>query len=55
VAALLKPPLTTITQPAYSIGKHAAQLLFSAINQGVLLSSDDSLEVGSELVVRQSA
>ncbi|MCB2410504.1 LacI family DNA-binding transcriptional regulator [Hymenobacter lucidus] len=53
-APLLKPALTTITQPAYQIGKQAAQLLFKAINDNVLLTMNHSLELKSELHIRMS-
>ncbi|HEY9007897.1 LacI family DNA-binding transcriptional regulator [Ohtaekwangia sp.] len=33
IAALLNPPLTTITQPAYEMGKTAATLLFRALEK----------------------
>jgi LacI family transcriptional regulator len=54
IAALLDPPLTTITQPAYSIGKEAAKILFQAISKSRVISPAQSLVLNSELVVRAS-
>ncbi|TGE23478.1 LacI family DNA-binding transcriptional regulator [Hymenobacter metallicola] len=54
IAALLDPPLTTITQPAYSIGKEAAKILFLAISKNRVISPTQSLVLKSELVVRAS-
>ena len=52
-ASLLDPPLTTITQPAYAIGKEAAKILFQAITKNVAVVAQ-SLELKSELIVRGS-
>ncbi len=52
--SLLAPALTTITQPAYNIGKEAAGILFQAITKNQLLSSRQSKEIKSELFVRAS-
>ncbi|MCC3159784.1 LacI family transcriptional regulator [Hymenobacter sp. 15J16-1T3B] len=54
IAALLDPPLTTITQPAYAIGKEAAKVLFKAVLKNVPVSSGHSLELKSELFIRES-
>ena len=54
MASLLDPPLTTITQPAYAIGKQAAKILFQAINKNRPVLPTSSLELKSELVVRES-
>jgi len=54
LAALLSPPLTTITQPAYAIGEEAARLLFRAVHNDVTLSTADNLELQSKLIVRKS-
>jgi len=53
-ASLLAPPLTTVTQPAYSIGKEAAQLLFQAVNKNKILSIEDDLEIESTIIIRES-
>ncbi|WP_375435042.1 LacI family DNA-binding transcriptional regulator [uncultured Hymenobacter sp.] len=54
MASLLDPPLTTITQPAYAIGKEAATILFRAITKNALITATQSLELKSELIVRGS-
>lgn len=54
IAALLAPALTTITQPAYEIGREAARLLFQAITQKQPLLAAQSLELPAKLVVRAS-
>ncbi|SNC77688.1 transcriptional regulator, LacI family [Hymenobacter gelipurpurascens] len=54
IASLLSPPLTTITQPAYAIGKEAAKILFQAVIKNKPISSNQSLEIKSELIVRGS-
>jgi len=54
MAALLNPPLTTITQPAYTIGKEAAKILFQAVTKNRPISSGHSLELKSELIARES-
>ncbi|GAB3851631.1 LacI family DNA-binding transcriptional regulator [Hymenobacter terrigena] len=54
-ASLLAPSLTTITQPAYAIGKEAARILFQAINKNKPVLPSQSLELKSELIVRASS
>lgn len=54
IASLLSPPLTTITQPAYAIGREAAKILFEAILENKPISTSQSLELKSELVIRSS-
>jgi LacI family transcriptional regulator len=54
IASLLSPPLTTITQPAYSIGKEAARILFQAVIKNKPISAAQSLELKAELIVRGS-
>ncbi|SNR58165.1 MULTISPECIES: LacI family DNA-binding transcriptional regulator [Hymenobacter] len=53
-AALLEPGLTTITQPAYEMGREAAKILFKAITKNKPVLPAQSLELESELVVRRS-
>lgn len=52
-APLLAPPLTTITQPAFEIGKEAASMLFKLINKKY---SDpyETLVLSSKLIIRES-
>ncbi|SMB87092.1 transcriptional regulator, LacI family [Hymenobacter roseosalivarius DSM 11622] len=54
VAALLAPALTTITQPAYEMGKAAAQILLCAIEKKRAISPGQSLVLKSELFARRS-
>ncbi len=56
-AALLNPALTTVTQPAFSIGKEAARLLFQRIkNKGKIqnINSLPQLVLNSTLFIRES-
>lgn len=53
-ASLLDPPLTTVTQPAYNIGKEAAKILFRAITRNIPVAASQSMELKSELIVRGS-
>ena len=53
-AAILNPSLTTITQPAYDIGREAASVLFQLMeNKGPLQHNGDVI-LNSELIVRNS-
>lgn len=54
VASLLDPALTTITQPAYEIGKEAAKILLRAIEKKRTISPSQSLVLKSELFARRS-
>lgn len=53
MAALLNPPLTSIVQPAFNIGKETAQNLFELLKEGAMLESK-TVVIPSELVVRKS-
>jgi LacI family transcriptional regulator len=53
-ASLLNPPLTTVTQPAYAIGREAAKILFQAIIKNTPIVANQSIELKSELIVRGS-
>jgi LacI family transcriptional regulator len=53
-AAILNPSLTTITQPAFEMGKTAATLLFRALENSAFNLSEESLMIPSSLVVRNS-
>jgi len=53
-AAILNPPLTTITQPAYEMGKLAATILFKALKKKNLVLSEESAVISSDLFVRGS-
>jgi LacI family transcriptional regulator len=53
-AAILNPSLTTITQPAYDIGREAASVLFQLMeNEGTPQHFGD-IVLNSELIVRNS-
>lgn len=53
-AALFDPPLSTITQPSYEIGKKAADVLFKIIEKKVLLPNDKRVTISSTIVERRS-
>jgi len=53
-AALFDPPLSTIVQPAYDIGRESANVLFKIIEKKKLLSSEKKIVIPSHLVVRES-
>jgi LacI family transcriptional regulator len=53
-AGLLAPSLTTITQPAYAIGKEAARILFQSILKHKPVLPAHSMVLKSELVARAS-
>lgn len=52
-AAILNPPLTTILQPAYDMGKQAAEILFGRLS-GRLVEAEQELIMPSQLVARAS-
>jgi LacI family transcriptional regulator len=53
-ASILSPSLSTITQPAYEMGKMAALILFKALQKQNLHLNRESLVIPSSLVVRKS-
>ena len=53
-AAILNPSLTTITQPAFEMGKTAASLLFKSLEKPNFSLTGESLVIPSALVVRTS-
>lgn len=53
-AAILNPSLTTITQPAFEMGKAAATLLFSSLEKTNADLAKECLVIPSELIVRNS-
>src|SRR5215217_6166688 len=53
-APLLNPSLTTITQPAFNIGKEAATILFKALNKKQFQLVNQKVILGSELIIRNS-
>lgn len=52
-AAILNPPLTTILQPAYNMGKQAAEMLFDRLS-GRLVEAEQELVMPSQLLARAS-
>lgn len=53
-AALFDPPLSTISQSSYEIGKKAADILFKIIEKKVLLPNDKKVTIASTIVERRS-
>jgi LacI family transcriptional regulator len=53
-APILNPPLTTITQPAFEIGKAAATLLFKGIEKSTFELRKESMVIPSVLIERKS-
>ena len=54
-AAIIEPPLTTVSQPAYEIGKTAAKLLIDLIADKNAHPSSETVVLKTKLVVRKSA
>ncbi|HEY4148187.1 MAG TPA: LacI family DNA-binding transcriptional regulator [Chitinophagaceae bacterium] len=54
-AALLDPPMTTIVQPAYEMGKESTSILFKIIEKKALLHSEKRIVVPSLLIERRSS
>ncbi|GAB4566928.1 MAG: LacI family DNA-binding transcriptional regulator [Anaerolineae bacterium] len=52
LASMLRPPLTTVRQPLYEMGRMAVQMLLSLIKGESLLSPQ--VELSTQLVVRES-
>lgn len=55
IAPLLQPALSTITQPAFEMGKKAANILFKALEESKTDLQDDHIEMESEIVLRDSS
>jgi LacI family transcriptional regulator len=53
-ASFLNPPLTTITQPAYEIGKAAAAILVKALEKKNFVIPNENVIIPSVLTVRKS-
>ncbi len=53
-ADLLNPSLTTITQPAYEIGKEAASILFKYLAKRKSLIPNENIVINSKLTIRDS-
>lgn len=53
-ALILNPPLTTITQPAFEMGKAAATVLFKALGGKTFKMEDERVVIPSALHIRNS-
>jgi LacI family transcriptional regulator len=53
-AAILNPPLTTVLQPAYDMGRKAAELLFWHLSGKPIQMEKETIILPSKLVVRDS-
>lgn len=53
-ASFLNPPLTTITQPAYDIGKTAAAIMVKALEKKNFVIPDENVIIPSVLTIRKS-
>ncbi len=54
IAGLLNPPLTTITQPAYEMGRSAAAALFKKLSKKKVEIENEVIEIPSVLIERGS-
>jgi len=54
-AALFDPPLSTIVQPAYEIGKESTAILFKSIEGKILLPREKKLIIPSFIIERKSS
>ena len=52
--SLFNPPLSTITQPAYEMGRKAASIMVKALDRGKMTLPDQSVVINSTLHARQS-
>jgi LacI family transcriptional regulator len=55
ICELIDPPLTTIEQPAFEMGKAAAELLIDQIEERPLKSDDKIIKLDTKLIIRGSA
>jgi LacI family transcriptional regulator len=53
-ASFLNPPLTTVTQPAYTIGQTAAAVLVKALEKKNFILTNETIIIPSELIKRKS-
>jgi LacI family transcriptional regulator len=53
-AALFDPALSTIIQPAYDIGREAANILFKIIDKKMLMPYEKKMILPSQLIERAS-
>ena len=50
----MDPPLTTVRQPAYEIGRKAAELILARSNGAIQLTEIQRVQLAVEFIVRQS-
>lgn len=53
-ATILAPTLTTVTQPAFEMGKLAATILFKALKKPNFVPANENIVIPSTLIVRDS-
>jgi LacI family transcriptional regulator len=53
-SSILNPPLTTIKQPAFEMGKAAATILFKAIEKKSFQLKSENIVIPSQLVEKES-
>ena len=54
MAQFMSPPLTTVNQPAFDIGKTAAKALFKMLSQSVSVCESELIVLPSEMILRKS-
>jgi len=54
-ASLLSPSLSTITQPAYNIGKTAAEVMFKYLDKNKTYIPNENIVLQSTLHIRESS
>lgn len=55
ITEMIDPPLTTVDQPAFMMGKKAAEILIDQIEGNKNLPEDKTFKLDTTLIVRQSA
>jgi LacI family transcriptional regulator len=55
IAPLLQPSLSTVTQPAFEMGRYAANLLIKTLEENKTDLADDHIEMESTIVIRDSS
>ncbi len=55
ITEMIDPPLTTVDQPAFDMGKRAAELLIDQIEGNPISCSSKTLTLDTELIIRNSA
>lgn len=55
ITELISPKITTIAQPAYEMGKKAAEILISEIENNQNTQESQNIKLNTELIIRESA